>query len=149
MSTLMRTLRNLRRIGIKEYAHQMANIGDTKAGTLIGMDKYGNKYFENLEEELPLRTRWVDYKDHEFDPLNLDGTLPPLNRTDWDMHDLTIHFQARLDVIHGGQVARRGQASAAPGARLGAKGTQADAHVEPFRIQALQHVCAKNPIELM
>lgn len=35
--------------------------GDTKAGTLIGQDKYGNKYFENLEEELPrkddLRTR--------------------------------------------------------------------------------------------
>ncbi|KAI4624828.1 uncharacterized protein J4E87_005309 [Alternaria ethzedia] len=55
MSTLMRTLRNLRRVGLKEYGHQMA-------------DKYGNKYFENLEEELPLRTRWVDYKDHEFDP---------------------------------------------------------------------------------
>ncbi|KAI4944589.1 hypothetical protein J4E91_008592 [Alternaria rosae] len=68
MSTLMRTLRNLRRIGIKEYGHQMANIGDTKAGTLIGQDKYGNKFFENLEEELPLRTRWVDYKDKEFDP---------------------------------------------------------------------------------
>jgi NADH:ubiquinone oxidoreductase subunit len=35
---------------------------------MIGMDKYGNKYFENLEEELAVRTRWVDYKDHEFDP---------------------------------------------------------------------------------
>lgn len=27
--------------------------GDTKAGTLIGTDRYGNKYFENLEDELP------------------------------------------------------------------------------------------------
>ncbi|KAI4708459.1 hypothetical protein J4E89_006515 [Alternaria sp. Ai002NY15] len=72
MSTLMRTLRNLRRVGLKEYGHQMANIGDTKAGTLIGQDKYGNKYFENLEEELPLRTRWVDYKDHEFDPSQIE-----------------------------------------------------------------------------
>jgi len=27
--------------------------GDTKAGTLIAKDKFGNKYFENLEEELP------------------------------------------------------------------------------------------------
>ncbi|EMD67751.1 hypothetical protein COCSADRAFT_34542 [Bipolaris sorokiniana ND90Pr] len=72
MSTLMRTLRNLRRIGIKDYAHQMANIGDTKAGTLIGTDRYGNKYFENLEEELPLRTRWVDYKDKEFDPSQIE-----------------------------------------------------------------------------
>ena len=43
-------------------------MGDTKRGTFIAMDRYGNKYFENLEEELPLRTRWVDYKDKEFDP---------------------------------------------------------------------------------
>ncbi|KAF1972223.1 NDUFA12-domain-containing protein [Bimuria novae-zelandiae CBS 107.79] len=69
MSTLMRTLRNLRRIGFKEYGHQMAvPAGDTKAGTFKGTDKYGNKYYENMAEELPLRTRWVDYKDHEFDP---------------------------------------------------------------------------------
>lgn len=27
--------------------------GDTKAGTLIGKDAWGNKYYENLEEELP------------------------------------------------------------------------------------------------
>jgi hypothetical protein len=27
--------------------------GDTKAGTLIAKDRYGNKYFENLEDELP------------------------------------------------------------------------------------------------
>ena len=42
-------------------------MGDTKVGTLVGVDRYGNKYFEN-KEELPLRTRWVDYKDKEFDP---------------------------------------------------------------------------------
>ena len=27
--------------------------GDTKAGTYIASDRYGNKYYENLEEELP------------------------------------------------------------------------------------------------
>lgn len=27
-------------------------LGDTKAGTLVGMDRYGNKYFEN-QNELP------------------------------------------------------------------------------------------------
>lgn len=27
-------------------------VGDTKAGTLIGVDRFGNKYFEN-NEELP------------------------------------------------------------------------------------------------
>lgn len=53
MSTITRTLRNLRKIGIKEYAHQMQYIGDTKAGTYIATDKYGNKYYENQDQELP------------------------------------------------------------------------------------------------
>ncbi|KAH0537379.1 hypothetical protein FGG08_005821 [Glutinoglossum americanum] len=83
MSTILRTLRNLRRIGLKEYGHQMQVclpptkadlelIGDTKAGALIGTDRFGNKYFENLAEELPLRTRWVDYKDKEFDASHIE-----------------------------------------------------------------------------
>lgn len=46
----------------------MQYIGDTKAGTHVGTDRFGNKYYENLEEELPLRTRWVDYKLAEYDP---------------------------------------------------------------------------------
>lgn len=49
----MRTLRNLRKIGIRDYAHQMMYIGDTKAGTFIAADRYGNKYYENLQDELP------------------------------------------------------------------------------------------------
>jgi len=72
MSTITRTLRNLGRIGLKEYGHQMQYIGDTKAGILIATDKYGNKYYENLEEELPLRTRWVDYKEKEYDPSQVE-----------------------------------------------------------------------------
>ena len=31
----------------------MQYIGDTKAGTYIATDRYGNKYYENLEQELP------------------------------------------------------------------------------------------------
>ncbi|MCJ1275611.1 NADH dehydrogenase 1 alpha subcomplex subunit 12 ndufa12/DAP13 [Puttea exsequens] len=72
MSTILRTLRNLRKIGIKEYAHQMQYIGDTKAGTYIATDKFGNKYYENLEQELPLRTRWVDYSQKEYDPSQIE-----------------------------------------------------------------------------
>ena len=38
----------------------VATTGDTKAGTFIGADRYGNKYFENMAEELPrkLNTTW-------------------------------------------------------------------------------------------
>lgn len=34
----------------------MLYIGDTKAGTYIASDRYGNKYYENLQEELPCET---------------------------------------------------------------------------------------------
>ena len=68
MSTILRTLRNIRKIGIRDYLHQMQYIGDTKAGTLIARDRYGNKYYENIDDELPLRTRWVDYKEKEYSP---------------------------------------------------------------------------------
>ncbi|KAI1173468.1 NADH:ubiquinone oxidoreductase 13.4kD subunit [Nemania sp. FL0916] len=71
MSTITRTLRNLRKVGIKDAWHQLNYIGDTKAGTLIGVDKWGNKYFEN-NEELPLRTRWVDYKSHDLDASHIE-----------------------------------------------------------------------------
>lgn len=53
MSTITRTLRNIRKIGIRDFLHQMQYIGDTKAGTYIASDRYGNKYFENLDDELP------------------------------------------------------------------------------------------------
>ena len=53
MSTILRTIRNMRKIGIKDYLHQMQYIGDTKAGTYIATDRYGNKYYENLQDELP------------------------------------------------------------------------------------------------
>lgn len=36
-----------------ERANDGAITGDTKAGTLVGIDRYGNKFFENMEEELP------------------------------------------------------------------------------------------------
>lgn len=64
MSTILRTFRNLRKIGIKEYAHQLQNIGDTKAGTYIASDRYGNKYYENLEDELPCKRLPINCKQH-------------------------------------------------------------------------------------
>ncbi|KAK9458847.1 NADH ubiquinone oxidoreductase subunit NDUFA12-domain-containing protein [Lipomyces oligophaga] len=65
-SSIIRVIRNFNRIGFKAYMRQMMYIGDTKAGDLIGTDRFGNKYFENRDEdEIHLRTRWVEYaKDH-------------------------------------------------------------------------------------
>ncbi|PHH62605.1 hypothetical protein CDD81_6839 [Ophiocordyceps australis] len=71
MSTIGRTLRNLRKVGIKDYFRQMLYIGDTKYGTLIGTDRAGNKFFENTEE-LPLRTRWVEFAKHDYDAAQME-----------------------------------------------------------------------------
>ena len=76
MVSLARTIRSIRRVGIKEWWHQMQYIGDAKSGTFKGKDqcvawlllsgnailtvclllnRFGNRYFENLnpEEEIP------------------------------------------------------------------------------------------------
>ncbi|POR31913.1 NADH:ubiquinone oxidoreductase kD subunit [Tolypocladium paradoxum] len=99
MSTVGRTLSNLRKVGIKvrdvlplpqltavltplstqDYFRQMlteqrtddAHAGDTKHGRLIGQDRAGNKFFENTQE-LPLRTRWVEYAKHDYDAAQID-----------------------------------------------------------------------------
>ncbi|SPO06875.1 related to nadh-ubiquinone oxidoreductase subunit b17.2 [Cephalotrichum gorgonifer] len=70
MSTVTRTLRNLRHVGLKSYVMQMLYIGDTKYGRLVGTDSMGNKFFENTEE-LPLRTRWVEYAKHDYDAAHI------------------------------------------------------------------------------
>ncbi|ORY79995.1 putative NADH-ubiquinone oxidoreductase subunit B17.2 [Protomyces lactucae-debilis] len=63
MSSITRTFRNLRKIGFRQAAHQMQHVGDTKAGRLVGIDKMGNKYYED-PTEVPFRNRWVDFADY-------------------------------------------------------------------------------------
>ncbi|CAI2173667.1 16577_t:CDS:2 [Funneliformis geosporum] len=87
MSSLTRTFKNFLKIGPKEYLRQMMYIGDTKAGTLVGIDQFGNKYYENIEEFFELlsegRDRWVDYAKHYGDA----SQIPP----EWHswMHKIT------------------------------------------------------------
>lgn len=63
MSTsLARTLRNIWQVGFKRYAKQMNSMGDAKSGTLVGIDDHGNHFYEtDHEDEIHLRTRWVEY----------------------------------------------------------------------------------------
>lgn len=46
-------------------------VGDTKYGRLVGTDRAGNKFFEN-GDELPLRTRWVEYAKHDYDAAQIE-----------------------------------------------------------------------------
>lgn len=74
MVSLARTIRSIRRVGLREWWRQMQYIGDAKSGRYVGKDQYvvwilerrvdqvnsnscrfGNRYFENMnaEEEIP------------------------------------------------------------------------------------------------
>ncbi|KAI0289506.1 NDUFA12-domain-containing protein [Russula brevipes] len=68
MPSLTRYIRGIRAVGIREWWRQMQYIGDVKAGTSVGSDQFGNRYFENLnaEQEVPGRHRWVDFAQHEY-----------------------------------------------------------------------------------
>ncbi|KAF8735663.1 hypothetical protein AX14_001718 [Amanita brunnescens Koide BX004] len=83
MVSLARTLRNIQRVGLREWWRQMQYIGDAKAGRLVGADQFGNRYFENLnpEEEVPGRHRWVDFSQHDY-----NATQVPPEWHSWLQH---------------------------------------------------------------
>ncbi|EGX43206.1 hypothetical protein TWF173_008809 [Orbilia oligospora] len=72
MSWVTRTIRNVWKLGIRDSVYQLATLGDTKVGILVGTDSYGNKYYQNYDEELPLRNRWVIYKNFYGDAAEIE-----------------------------------------------------------------------------
>ncbi|PPR02476.1 hypothetical protein CVT24_002025 [Panaeolus cyanescens] len=83
MVSLLRTIRSVRRVGLREWWRQMQYIGDAKSGTYVGKDQFGNRYFENRngEEEIPGRHRWVDFAQHDF-----NATQVPPEWHSWISH---------------------------------------------------------------
>ncbi|KAF8075994.1 NDUFA12-domain-containing protein [Lyophyllum atratum] len=81
--SVLRTVRTIRRVGVREWWHQMQYIGDAKSGTYMGKDQFGNRYFENLnpQEEIPGRHRWVDFAQHDF-----NATQVPAEWHSWLSH---------------------------------------------------------------
>ncbi|KAJ3355052.1 hypothetical protein GGF32_002195 [Allomyces javanicus] len=65
--SLTRLVKNVLQVGPKDAWHQLLILGEVKAGTLIGTDQFGNRYYEN-REELFARERWVVPASKKFDP---------------------------------------------------------------------------------
>ncbi|KAM0752409.1 NDUFA12-domain-containing protein [Meredithblackwellia eburnea MCA 4105] len=63
--SILRVVENFRQVGFRGFWRQLQYIGDTKAGTFVGEDQHGNKYYQNLNETI-WRHRWVDYSSHDF-----------------------------------------------------------------------------------
>ncbi|ODN03911.1 putative NADH dehydrogenase [ubiquinone] 1 alpha subcomplex subunit 12 [Orchesella cincta] len=66
--------------GIRKSLRKLYMQDELKIGTLVGSDKYGNKYFEN-NEYFYGRNRWVDYN-HKHN-LEYDGSMVPAEWFGW------------------------------------------------------------------
>ncbi|KAF9584115.1 hypothetical protein BGW38_007535 [Lunasporangiospora selenospora] len=84
MSSFPRTVKGLLALGPSRFMRQLNNIGDTKVGTLVGTDKFGNKYFENLEESYG-RNRWVQFakEDSFFSRAEFNASQIPAEWHGW------------------------------------------------------------------
>ncbi|XP_069687898.1 probable NADH dehydrogenase [ubiquinone] 1 alpha subcomplex subunit 12 [Periplaneta americana] len=73
--------------GITGCLYKLFRQDDVKLGTLIGEDKYGNKYYEN-NMYFYGRNRWVEYADKVF--LDYDGSQVPAEWYGW------LHYKTDL-----------------------------------------------------
>eukprot|EP01136_Pigoraptor_vietnamica_P024243 Opistho-1_new@77103 len=61
MNALRQNIEFLKQIGWSRGFWLLMREGDLRAGTLVGEDKFGNKYYEDKNRILG-RNRWVEYK---------------------------------------------------------------------------------------
>ncbi|XP_013886310.1 NADH dehydrogenase [ubiquinone] 1 alpha subcomplex subunit 12 [Austrofundulus limnaeus] len=79
--------------GLRGLVYPMFRENDNKRGTLVGVDKYGNKYFENKKDNFFGRHRWVVYtsemngKNTHWD---VDASMVPAEWHGW-LHSMTDH----------------------------------------------------------
>ncbi|GAB6033477.1 hypothetical protein CHUAL_013362 [Chamberlinius hualienensis] len=71
--------------GLRSSLYKYYRNDDLRIGTLVGTDKFGNKYYEN-KEFFYGRNRWVDYSDQVG--LEYDGSQVPSEWHRW-LHYIT------------------------------------------------------------
>ncbi|NWR73283.1 NDUAC dehydrogenase, partial [Centropus unirufus] len=91
VQVLRRALRHLGgHGGARGALWQLLRVNDLKTGTLVGVDKYGNKYYEDKRNFFG-RHRWVIYTD-EMNGKNtfweVDGSMVPPEWHRW-LHSMT------------------------------------------------------------
>ncbi|KAG5333879.1 NDUAC dehydrogenase, partial [Acromyrmex charruanus] len=84
-ATLFRTIRD--HGGITGSFKTFFRVDELKSGTLVGEDKYGNRYYENNMHFIG-RNRWVIYADKVG--LNYDGSQVPPEWFGW------LHYKTDL-----------------------------------------------------
>ncbi|KAK9727353.1 hypothetical protein K7432_001930 [Basidiobolus ranarum] len=72
--SLVRAVKNFVKLAAtpKDLWRSCLYIGDFKVGKLVGTDKFGNRYYENNDENFG-RERWIDFAKGEYDA----SQIPP------------------------------------------------------------------------
>uniref|UniRef100_A0A1A8L4Q3 NADH dehydrogenase [ubiquinone] 1 alpha subcomplex subunit 12 n=2 Tax=Nothobranchius TaxID=28779 RepID=A0A1A8L4Q3_9TELE len=77
--------------GVRGVLLQLFRVNDLKTGALVGVDKYGNKYYEDKKNCFFGRHRWVIYT-KEMNGKNttweVDGSMVPAEWHRW-LHSMT------------------------------------------------------------
>ncbi|CAI5449474.1 unnamed protein product [Caenorhabditis angaria] len=71
--------------GVRAVLRKRYLMDVTRVGTLVGNDKYGNRYYENNEYFVP-RNRWVEFPDKVW--LDYDASQVPPEWHSW-LHHIT------------------------------------------------------------
>ncbi|XP_037958551.1 probable NADH dehydrogenase [ubiquinone] 1 alpha subcomplex subunit 12 [Teleopsis dalmanni] len=79
--------------GVRASLAKLFRNDELKTGTLVGVDKYGNKYFENPYYFYG-RNRWVEFTEHVN--LNYDGSQIPAEWYGW------MHYKTDLPPTRDG-----------------------------------------------
>ena len=138
----------------------MQHIGDTKAGTYIATDKAGNKYYENLEQELP---RLSPLPSPLHSPkTNQNNETPSLTESNTISTNEMGRLQAirirpradragvaRVDVVYSRQAADRGRGAEDGPEELGITRSQAELDHEQGGVQDLFDVSLLLPLFYM
>ncbi|KAJ1984749.1 hypothetical protein H4R33_004272 [Dimargaris cristalligena] len=87
--SLIRAVKYILEAGPRESLRQFMRLDEVKGGLLIGRDRYGNEYYENLKEKLN-RDRWVVLARSDY-----DATQVPPEWHKW-LHKLTDENPSNL-----------------------------------------------------
>jgi len=83
LAYIVHTVRGAMQRGWRPTWERFYWTGEVKAGTFVGEDRFGNKYFEDKEDQI-VRDRWVDYGDWK----NIDASQIPPEWHAW-LHHIT------------------------------------------------------------
>ncbi|KAM5170271.1 NADH dehydrogenase [ubiquinone] 1 alpha subcomplex subunit 12 [Mantella aurantiaca] len=90
IAVLRRGIGQIRARGLLGSFWQVLRSGELKTGALVGVDKYGNKYYED-KRNFFARHRWVEYTsmmNGKYTYWNLDGSMVPPEWHRW-LHCMT------------------------------------------------------------